>query len=107
MATVLFIVKATIPRKKEAAFNRWYNYKHCPQFLRYPGAVSARVYRQSGHWLFERREQCRRFSAGFESERNHGCTACDRAAAKLLLVGLCHGFLSHHAKAHARIWTAL
>jgi len=25
MATVLFIVKATIPRKKEAAFNRRYN----------------------------------------------------------------------------------
>jgi hypothetical protein len=38
MATVFFIVKATIPKKKEAAFNRWYNYKHCPQFLRYPGA---------------------------------------------------------------------
>src|SRR3970282_2906063 len=45
MATVLFVVKATIPRKKEAAFNRWYSYKHCPQFLRYPGAVSARRYR--------------------------------------------------------------
>ena len=43
MATVLF--KATIPRKKEAAFNRWYNYKHCPQFLRYPGAVRARRYK--------------------------------------------------------------
>jgi len=25
MATALFIVKATIPRKKEAAFNRRYN----------------------------------------------------------------------------------
>ncbi|HET8577116.1 MAG TPA: DUF4286 family protein [Methylomirabilota bacterium] len=45
MPTVLFMVKATIPRKKEAAFNRWYNRKHCPQFLRYPGAVSARRYR--------------------------------------------------------------
>ncbi len=45
MATVLFVVKATIPRKKEAAFNRWYNSKHCPQFLRYPGAVSARRYK--------------------------------------------------------------
>ena len=31
MATVLCVVKATIPRKKEAAFNRWYNYKHCPR----------------------------------------------------------------------------
>jgi hypothetical protein len=45
MATVLFLVKATIPRKKEAAFNRWYNYNHCRKFLRYPGAVSARRYK--------------------------------------------------------------
>ena len=45
MATVLFVVKATITRRKEAAFNRWYNREHCPQFLRYPGAVSARRYR--------------------------------------------------------------
>jgi hypothetical protein len=45
MATVLFVVKATIPRSKEAAFNRWYNEKHCPQVLRYPGIVSARRYR--------------------------------------------------------------
>jgi hypothetical protein len=45
MATVLFVVKATIPKRREAAFNRWYNQQHCPQFLRYPGAVSARRYR--------------------------------------------------------------
>lgn len=45
MATVLFIVKATIPKEQEEAFNRWYNEEHCPQFLRYPGAVSARRYR--------------------------------------------------------------
>src|SRR5207245_5579611 len=45
MATVLFSVNATIPGQREAAFNRWYNYKHCPQFLRYPGAVSARRYK--------------------------------------------------------------
>jgi hypothetical protein len=45
MATVLFVAKATIPRTKEAAFTRWYNYKHCPQFLRHPGAVSARRYK--------------------------------------------------------------
>lgn len=45
MATVLFIVKATIPKEREAAFNRWYNEEHCPQFLRYKGAVSARRYR--------------------------------------------------------------
>ena len=45
MATVLFVVKATITRRKEAAFNTWYSRKHCPQFLRYPGAVSARRYK--------------------------------------------------------------
>ena len=45
MATVLFVVKATIAKKQEAAFNRWYNTEHCPQFLRYPGAVSARRYK--------------------------------------------------------------
>lgn len=31
MATVLFVVKATISKDKEAAFNRWYNDEHCPQ----------------------------------------------------------------------------
>ncbi len=45
MATVLFIVKATIPKDQEEAFNRWYNEDHCPRFLRYPGAVSAHRYR--------------------------------------------------------------
>jgi hypothetical protein len=45
MATVLFVVKATITKDQEAAFNRWYNEEHVPQFLRYPGAVSARRYR--------------------------------------------------------------
>ena len=45
MATVLFIVKAPIPKSKEAAFNRGYNKEHCPQFLRFPGAVSARRYK--------------------------------------------------------------
>lgn len=45
MATVLFVVKATISRDQEVAFNRWYSEEHCPQFLRYPGAVSARRYR--------------------------------------------------------------
>ena len=45
MATVLFVVKATIAKDREEAFNRWYNEEHCPQFLRYPGAVSARRYR--------------------------------------------------------------
>jgi hypothetical protein len=45
MATVLFIVKATIPASEEARFNKWYNEEHCPQFLQYPGAVSARRYK--------------------------------------------------------------
>ncbi len=45
MATVLFVVKATIAKNKESAFNKWYNEKHCPQALRYPGMVSARRYR--------------------------------------------------------------
>lgn len=46
MATVLFMVKATIPREREAAFNTWYNEEHCPQLLQYQGAVSARRYRK-------------------------------------------------------------
>jgi hypothetical protein len=45
MPTVLFIVKATIPASEEARFNKWYNEEHCPQFLQYPGAVSARRYK--------------------------------------------------------------
>ena len=45
MATVLFIVKATIPASEDAKFNKWYNEEHCPQFLQYPGAVSARRYK--------------------------------------------------------------
>ena len=45
MATVLFMVKASIPKDKEEAFNRWYNEEHVPQFLRFKGAVSARRYK--------------------------------------------------------------
>jgi antibiotic biosynthesis monooxygenase (ABM) superfamily enzyme len=45
MATTLFIVKATIPPDKEAAFNRWYNEEHVPQVLQFPGLVSARRYK--------------------------------------------------------------
>jgi heme-degrading monooxygenase HmoA len=45
MPVVLFIVKATITKEREEAFNRWYNEEHCPQLLRYTGAVSARRYR--------------------------------------------------------------
>lgn len=45
MATVLFCVRATIAADREEEFNRWYNEEHCPQFLRFNGAVSARRYR--------------------------------------------------------------
>lgn len=45
MATVLFVVKATIRRDQEEAFNRWYNEEHVPQVLQWKGVVSARRYR--------------------------------------------------------------
>ncbi len=45
MATVLFVVKASISAEQEEAFNRWYNTDHCPQLLQYRGAVSARRYK--------------------------------------------------------------
>ena len=45
MATALFVVKATISKEQEAAFNTWYNEEHCPQVLQYKGAVSARRYK--------------------------------------------------------------
>ncbi len=45
MSTVLFIVKATITPEQEAAFNRWYDTEHCPDLLRFRGAVSARRYK--------------------------------------------------------------
>ena len=45
MAVGLFVVRATITREREAAFNKWYNEEHVPQVLRYNGAVSARRYR--------------------------------------------------------------
>ncbi|MBI2215952.1 MAG: DUF4286 family protein [Candidatus Rokubacteria bacterium] len=45
MATALFVVKATIRKDQEDAFNRWYNEEHCPQVLQFKGVVSARRYR--------------------------------------------------------------
>ena len=45
MAVVLFTVKATIPKDREERFNRWYNEEHCPDVLRFRGAVSAKRYR--------------------------------------------------------------
>ena len=45
MATVLFMVKATIPASEEAKFNKWYNEEHCAQALQFPGMVSAHRYK--------------------------------------------------------------
>ncbi len=45
MATVLFVVKATIRKDQEEAFNRWYNEEHVPQVLQWKGLVSARRYK--------------------------------------------------------------
>ncbi|MDP6707917.1 MAG: DUF4286 family protein [Alphaproteobacteria bacterium] len=46
MAAVLLTVRATITAEAEEAFNHWYENEHCPQLLRYKGAVSARRYRK-------------------------------------------------------------
>ena len=46
MAITLFVVRATIAKDKEAAFNAWYDNEHAPQVLQYNGAVSARRYRK-------------------------------------------------------------
>jgi hypothetical protein len=45
MAIALFVVKATITKDQEEAFNRWYNEEHIPLFLQFKGAVSARRYK--------------------------------------------------------------
>lgn len=45
MATVLFVVKASITPDQEAAFNRWYNTEHCAEALQFKGAVSARRFK--------------------------------------------------------------
>ncbi len=45
MATVLFVVKASITPDQEEAFNRWYNTEHAPDVLRFKGALSARRYK--------------------------------------------------------------
>ncbi len=45
MATILFVVKATIRTDREDAFNRWYNEEHVPHVLQFKGLVSARRYK--------------------------------------------------------------
>jgi antibiotic biosynthesis monooxygenase (ABM) superfamily enzyme len=46
MAVTIFVVRASIAKDKETAFNTWYNDEHVPQVLQYNGAVSARRYKQ-------------------------------------------------------------
>jgi hypothetical protein len=46
MATVLFTVRATISKEKEADFNHWYNTDHLPKVLRFNGAISGRRYKK-------------------------------------------------------------
>jgi hypothetical protein len=46
MAVTLFVVRASVTKEKEAAFNKWYDEEHVPQVLQYNGAVSARRYKQ-------------------------------------------------------------
>ena len=46
MSIGLFVVRATITKDREAAFNKWYNEEHLPQVLRYNGAISGRRYRK-------------------------------------------------------------
>ena len=55
MAVVLLTVSATIAPEKEEAYNRWYHTEHCPQLLRFRGAVSARRYKKilgDGKWQY-------------------------------------------------------
>jgi antibiotic biosynthesis monooxygenase (ABM) superfamily enzyme len=46
MPVALFVVRATITKDKEAAFNKWYNEEHVAQVLQYNGAVSGRRYKR-------------------------------------------------------------
>ncbi|HJZ31510.1 MAG TPA: DUF4286 family protein [Hyphomicrobiaceae bacterium] len=46
MAVALFMVRASISKDKEAAFNRWYNEEHVPDVLKFNGAVSGRRYKK-------------------------------------------------------------
>jgi antibiotic biosynthesis monooxygenase (ABM) superfamily enzyme len=46
MAVTIFVVRATITKDREAAFNKWYNEEHAPQVLQFNGAASARRYKK-------------------------------------------------------------
>ena len=52
MAVTLFMVRATITKDKDAAFNRWYNEEHVPQVLQFNGAVSAPLQENPGEDKF-------------------------------------------------------
>ena len=46
MAVVIFNVRATIAKDREAAFNHWYNTDHLPKVLRFNGDISGRRYKK-------------------------------------------------------------
>jgi hypothetical protein len=46
MSVTIFVVRATITKDREAAFNKWYNEEHVPQVLQFNGAVSGRRYKK-------------------------------------------------------------
>jgi hypothetical protein len=46
MAVTLFMVRATITKEQEAAFNKWYDEEHVPQVLRFNGVISGRRYKR-------------------------------------------------------------
>lgn len=46
MAVTVFMVRATITKEQEAAFNKWYDEEHVPQVLQYNGAISGRRYKR-------------------------------------------------------------
>ncbi|MBI2544297.1 MAG: hypothetical protein HYW16_03630 [Candidatus Rokubacteria bacterium] len=45
MATVLFVVKASITPDQEEAFNRWYNTEPAPEAMQFKGVLSGRRYK--------------------------------------------------------------
>jgi hypothetical protein len=46
MAVGLFVVRATLAKDREVAFNQWYNNEHLPQVLQYNGDICGRRYRK-------------------------------------------------------------
>lgn len=46
MPVALYVVHTSVDPARDAEFNHWYNTQHCPDILRFRGAVSARRYRK-------------------------------------------------------------